>query len=52
MSKDSWRTEVTEGAEQSWARPVPVIGDATSARTRREDPAGWAMGAPVVEALE
>ena len=52
MSKDSWRTEVTEGAEQSWARPVPVIGDATSARTRREDPGGWAMGAPVVEALE
>ena len=52
MSKDSWRTEVTEGAQQSWARPVPVIGDATSARTRREDPGGWAMGAPVVEALE
>ena len=43
---------MTEGAQQSWARPVPVIGDATSARTRREDPAGWAMGAPVVEALE
>ena len=52
MSKDSWRTEVTEGAQQSWARPVPVIGDATSARTRREDPGGWAMGAPVGEALE
>ncbi len=32
------------GGDQSWARPVPVIGDATSARTRREDPAGWAMG--------
>ena len=40
------------GGNQSWARPVPVIGDATSARTRREDPAGWAMGEPVVEALE
>lgn len=38
--------------EQSWARPVPVIGDATSARARREDPTGWAMGRPVVEALE
>ncbi|WP_395653279.1 5,6-dimethylbenzimidazole synthase [Phycicoccus elongatus] len=31
---------------------MPVIGDATSARTRREDPAGWAMGESVVEALE
>ncbi|WP_084310845.1 5,6-dimethylbenzimidazole synthase, partial [Phycicoccus elongatus] len=40
------------GGDQSWARPVPVIGDATSARTRREDPAGWAMGESVVEALE
>ena len=40
------------GGNQSWARPVPVIGDATSARTRREDPAGWAMGESVVEALE
>lgn len=40
------------GGDQSWARPVPVIGDATSARTRREDPAGWAMGEFVVEALE
>ncbi len=40
------------GRDQSWARPVPVIGDATSARTRREDPAGWAMGESVVEALE
>ena len=39
------------GGDQSWARPVPVIGDATSARTRREDPAGWAMGESVVEAL-
>ena len=39
------------GRDQSWARPVPVIGDATSARTRREDPAGWAMGESVVEAL-
>lgn len=40
------------GGDQSWARPVPVIGDATSGRTRREDPAGWAMGESVVEALE
>ncbi len=40
------------GGNQSWARPVPVIGDATSARTRREDPAGWAMGESVVEAFE
>ena len=45
-------SEGAGGGDQSWARPVPVIGDATSARTRREDPAGWAMGESVVEALE
>lgn len=39
-------------AEASWARPVPQVGDTTSARTRREDPAGWAMGSAVVDALE
>ena len=32
-------------------RPTPVIGDASSARERRDDPAGWSMGAQVQEAL-
>jgi len=43
---------MSEGAGQVWARPVPQVGDTTSARTRREDPAGWAMGGSVVDALE
>ena len=34
-----------------YARPVPTIGDTTSAAQRREDPSGWAMGAAVTEAL-
>lgn len=34
-----------------YARPVPTIGDTSSAAQRREDPAGWAMGAAVTEAL-
>ena len=28
---------------QSWPRPVPVVGDRTSASERAEDPAGWAF---------
>src|SRR5699024_5008174 len=34
-----------------YARPVPTIGDTSSASQRREDPAGWAMGEAVTEAL-
>ena len=34
-----------------YPRPVPLIGDTTSARERREDPDGWAMGEAVTEAL-
>ncbi len=34
-----------------YARPVPTIGDRSSASQRREDPAGWAMGEAVTEAL-
>ncbi|GAA1542381.1 hypothetical protein GCM10009762_14800 [Dermacoccus barathri] len=32
-------------------RPRPTVGDASSARERREDPRGWAMGEQVTEAL-
>ena len=35
----------------TWPRPVPVIGDPSSARERGEDPRGWAMSDSVVEAL-
>ncbi|WP_435198045.1 5,6-dimethylbenzimidazole synthase [Janibacter sp. GS2] len=34
-----------------YTRPVPSIGDRTSARERHSDPAGWAMGEAVTEAL-
>lgn len=27
----------------SWRRPVPLVGDTSSARVRREDPQGWAF---------
>ena len=40
-----------EGSSPGYARPVPTIGDRTSAAERREDPAGWAMGEAVTEAL-
>ncbi len=34
-----------------YARPVPTVGDVSSAAQRRADPAGWAMGEAVTEAL-
>ena len=36
----------------TWPRPVPVVGDGSSARQRVEDPRGWAMGADVARAFE
>lgn len=36
----------------TWPRPVPVVGDGSSARQRGEDPRGWAMGADAAHALE
>lgn len=38
-------------SEQRWRRPVPVVGDTTSARVRAADPAGWSMGDVVTDAL-
>ena len=32
-------------------RPVPLVGDTTSAQQRRDDPAGWAMPPEAVDAL-
>ncbi len=40
-----------EGGDPRYARPVPTIGDTSSAAQRREDPSGWAMGEAVTEAL-
>lgn len=40
-----------EGGAPRYARPVPTIGDVSSAAQRREDPGGWAMGESVTEAL-
>ena len=34
-----------------YARPVPTVGDTSTAAERREDPAGWAMGEAVTDAL-
>lgn len=36
----------------SWPRPVPTVGDRTSAAERAADPSGWALDAAVQEALE
>ncbi|SHH10077.1 cob(II)yrinic acid a,c-diamide reductase [Jatrophihabitans endophyticus] len=35
----------------TWPRPVPTVGDPSSAAERRADPTGWALGADVVAAL-
>ena len=34
-----------------WVRPVPMIGDITTARERADDPSGWAFDATSREAL-
>jgi nicotinate-nucleotide--dimethylbenzimidazole phosphoribosyltransferase len=38
-------------SDPTWPRPVPLIGDRTSAADRAADPAGWALGEPVASAL-
>ena len=35
----------------SWPRPVPLVGDTTSAAVRSADPAGWAFGEAEIAAL-
>ncbi len=35
----------------SWARPIPTVGDQTSAAHRAADPTGWSLGAQTIEAL-
>ncbi len=37
--------------DQRWPRPVPVIGDPSSAQDRSADPAGWAFDAGVRDAV-
>ncbi len=37
--------------ERRWPRPVPVVGDPTSARERAADPAGWALPPATRDAL-
>ncbi len=37
--------------ERTWARPVPLIGDATSASDRAGDPAGWAFSSNTRQAI-
>lgn len=36
---------------RTWARPVPVVGDATSASERAADPTGWAFPGEARDAL-
>jgi nicotinate-nucleotide--dimethylbenzimidazole phosphoribosyltransferase len=39
-------------ARMTWPRPVPTVGDRTSAAERAADPTGWALGADVAAALD
>jgi nicotinate-nucleotide--dimethylbenzimidazole phosphoribosyltransferase len=43
--------DLRQSAGQAWPRPVPVIGDPTSAAERSADPAAWAMTDLVQRAL-
>jgi nicotinate-nucleotide--dimethylbenzimidazole phosphoribosyltransferase len=39
-------------SEMVWPRPVPLIGDPTSAALRSAQPAGWALGQATIDALD
>jgi nicotinate-nucleotide--dimethylbenzimidazole phosphoribosyltransferase len=41
-----------EAVMSEWPRPVPLIGDRTSASQRAADPTGWAMSPSVRDALQ
>jgi nicotinate-nucleotide--dimethylbenzimidazole phosphoribosyltransferase len=45
------RTAPTAGAELTWQRPVPLLGDTTSAADRSAAPAGWAFDDATITAL-
>jgi len=42
---------MSEQDERTWPRPVPLVGDPTSAADRSVDPAGWSLGEPTIAAL-
>jgi nicotinate-nucleotide--dimethylbenzimidazole phosphoribosyltransferase len=42
---------MSEKDERTWPRPVPLVGDPTSATDRSVDPAGWSLGEPTIAAL-
>ena len=42
---------MSEKDERMWPRPVPLVGDPTSAADRSVDPAGWSLGEPTIAAL-
>jgi nicotinate-nucleotide--dimethylbenzimidazole phosphoribosyltransferase len=42
---------MSEKDERTWPRPVPLVGDPTSAADRSADPAGWSLGEPTIAAL-
>lgn len=44
-------SEPTTDNQQTWARPVPLVGDPTSAAARAADPSGWAFDETTIAAL-
>jgi nicotinate-nucleotide--dimethylbenzimidazole phosphoribosyltransferase len=42
---------MSEHNGRTWPRPVPLVGDRTSAADRSVDPAGWSLGEPTIAAL-
>lgn len=42
---------MTSTARTPWRRPVPLVGDTTSAHDRADAPDGWSLGPDVVEHL-
>ncbi|MCX7619284.1 MAG: 5,6-dimethylbenzimidazole synthase [Acidimicrobiales bacterium] len=53
-NEEGFVAEATEqrGAASTYARPIPLIGDRTTALERRADPAGWALNDDEIEVLD
>src|SRR5690606_4027302 len=43
---DGWLATQADAGERAarWERPVPLVGDTTSAAARAADPSGWRLG--------
>ena len=50
-SREAHRSSLGEVEDRIWPRPVPLVGDTTSAAARSANPAGWAFDPATVDGV-